>query len=75
MVAFLIVMDSEGSRSLRVANNLRCFTVRFTELSDSELLNSTVTGVTYLSLINLISAAWKIWRSYVERSLLGSVGV
>ena len=65
MVVSLIVMNSDGSRSLRVTNSLRCFTGIFTELSDSELSNSTVTGVTYLSLMNLISAAMEIWRSYV----------
>ena len=65
MVMSLIMMDGEGSRSLRAANNLRCFTGRFTKLSDSELPNSTLTGVTYLSLKNLISVVWEIWRSYV----------
>ena len=55
MVVSLIVIDSDESRSLRAANDLRCFTGRFTELSESELLNSTVTGVTYLSLMHFIS--------------------
>ena len=38
--------DIEGSRILKTANKLRCFTGRFTELSESKLPNSTVTGVT-----------------------------
>ena len=60
MIVSLIVMNSDGSRSLRVTNSLRCFTGIFTELSDSELQNATVTGVTYRSLMNLISAVWAI---------------
>ena len=60
MVVSLIVIDSDISKNLRVANNLRCFTGIFTELSDSELQNATVTGVTYRSLMNLISAVWAI---------------
>ena len=34
-VVSLIVMDRDGSRSLRTTNSLRCFTERFTELLDS----------------------------------------
>ena len=64
MVVLLIVMNSDGLRSLRVANTLRYFTGKFTELSNSEFPNLTVMGVTYRSLRNLISAAWAIWRSY-----------
>ena len=45
MTVSLIVMDIDWSRSLSVANNLRFFIGRFTELSGSELSNSTVTGV------------------------------
>ena len=56
-------MSRDGSRSLRAAKILRCFTGRFTELSDSELPNSTVTEVTYRSLMNFISAVWAMWRS------------
>ena len=57
MIVSLIVVDSEGLRSLRAANSLQRFTGRFTKLSDPELPNSTMTGLTYLSLMNLISAA------------------
>ena len=60
MVVSLIAMNSDGSRSLRAVNNTRCFTGRFTELFDSELPNSMVTGVTYRSWRNLISSAWEI---------------
>ena len=45
-VVSLIVMDKEGSRILRAANSSRCLTGRFTEFSESELPNSTVSGVT-----------------------------
>ena len=45
-VVSLIVMNKEGSRILRAANSLRCLTGTFTEFSESELPNSTVTGVT-----------------------------
>ena len=55
-VVSLILMDRDESRSLRAVKSLRCFTGIFTELSDSELPNSTVTGVTYRSLMNFISA-------------------
>ena len=55
-VVSLIVMDRDGSKHLRAAKSLRCFAGRFTELSDSELPNSTVTGMTYRSLMNIISA-------------------
>ena len=74
-VVSLIVMDSDGSRSLRAANSLRYFTGRFTELSNSELPNSMVTGVTYRSLMNLISAAWAMWCSYMGGGVIGDVGV
>ena len=53
-VVSLIVMDRDGSRSLKAVNSLRCFLGRFTELSDSEFSNSTVTGVKYRSLMNFI---------------------
>ena len=46
-------MDSDESRSLRAANSLRCFTGRFTELSDLELPNSTVTGFNFVCVGNL----------------------
>ena len=76
MAVSLIVIDSDGSRRLRAVNDIRCFARKFTELSDSELPNSTVTGVTHRSLMNLISAAWAIWCSYMEeRSLVESVGI
>ena len=65
MVMSLIVTDSEGSRNLRAANNVRFFTGNVTELSDSELPNLTVMEKTYLSLMNLISTAWAILGSYV----------
>ena len=45
MVVSFIVMEIDGSRTLRAANNLRCFTVRFTELFESGLTNSIVMGV------------------------------
>ena len=48
MVMYLIVADSEGSRNLRAANNVQFFTGKFTELSDSELPNSTVNEKTSL---------------------------
>ena len=64
-VVLLIVMDKEGSRSFRAAKSLRCLTGRFTELSESELPNLTVTGVTH-PLMNFISAACAILRAYVE---------
>ena len=48
MVMYLIVTDSEGSRNLRAANNVQFFTGKFTELSDSELPNSTVKEKTSL---------------------------
>ena len=72
MMLSLIVMVIDGSKLLRAANNLRCFTGWLTELSGSELPNSTVMGmeVAYLSLKNFISAAWKIYRSYVGVSLV-----
>ena len=57
MVVLLIVMDIDGSNSLRAANNVRCFTGKCTELFESELPNSTVTGMTYLPLLNIISTA------------------
>ena len=43
-VVSLIVMNRNGSRSLRAANSLRYFTESFTELSDSKQPNSAVTG-------------------------------
>ena len=46
-VVLLIVMNKEGSRRFRVAKRVRCLRGRFTELSESELPNSTVTWVTY----------------------------
>ena len=45
-------MNKEGSRILRAANSLRCLTGRFTEFSESELPNSTVTGVTYITIVD-----------------------
>ena len=57
MVVLLIVMDIDGSKSLRAANNVRCFTGKCTQLFESELPNSTVTGMTYLPLLNVISTA------------------
>ena len=45
MVLLLIMMEIDRSRILSAANNLRCFTEKFTELSESELPNSTVTGL------------------------------
>ena len=43
-VVSLIVMNRNGSRSLRAANSVRYFTEILTELSDSKQPNSTVTG-------------------------------
>ena len=40
-----MVMEAEGSNILMVIQNLRCFTGRFTVLHDSEVPNSTVTGI------------------------------
>ena len=43
------VIDGDGDRwvdNLSAANSSRCFTGSFTELSESELPNSMVTGVT-----------------------------
>ena len=42
----IVVIDVGGSRSLSRAYSLRCFTGRFTELSESELPNSMMTGMT-----------------------------
>ena len=47
MVVSLIVMDSDESKSLRAGNNVGYFTGRCIELSELELPNSAVTGVTY----------------------------
>ena len=74
-VVSLIVIDKDGSRSVRTVKSLRCFTETFTELSDLELPNSTVTEVIYRSLMNFISAAWVMWRSYVVGGVIGGVGV
>ena len=44
-----------------------CFTGRLTELSNSELPNSTVIGVVQRLLMNLTSSAWAMMRSqFVE---------
>ena len=40
-----MVMEAEGSNILMVIQNLRYFTGRFTVLYDSEVPNSTVTGI------------------------------
>ena len=61
IVVSLMVMEIDGSKTFKAANNFRCFTGRFTELSESELPNSTVTGVIYQLLTNFISAACAIW--------------
>ena len=61
IVVSLMVMEIDGSRSFKVANNSRCFAGRFTELSESELPNLAVTGVTYRSLTNFISTVCAIW--------------
>ena len=61
IVVSLMVMEIDGSRIFKVANNFRCFMGRFTELSESELPNFAVTGVTYRSLMNFISAAYATW--------------
>ena len=45
IVMSLMVMKRDESRSFNVANNFRYFTGNFTELSASELPNSTVTVV------------------------------
>ena len=45
MTLSLMVIDAERSRSLIARNIFLCFTGRFTEVSDSELPNSTVIGV------------------------------
>ena len=74
-VVSLIVIDKDGSRSVRTVKSLRCFTEKFTELSDLELPNSTVTEVIYRSLMNFISAAWVMWRSYVVGGVIGGVSV
>ena len=42
---FLMVMETEGSKSLIAMKICLCFNGRFTEFSDSELPNSTVIGV------------------------------
>ena len=42
----LIVMEIEGSIIFSAANSLQFLTGRFTELSESELPNIMVTGVT-----------------------------
>ena len=75
MVMSLIVMDSDGSRRLRAVNNLRCFTGRFTDLSDSELPDSTVTGVTYHSLRNLIRLREQFGVHMWGGSLVESMGL
>ena len=59
----LMVMEIDSSRIFKVANNNLFFTGRFTELSESELPNSTMAGVTYRSLTNFISVAYAIWRT------------
>ena len=46
MVVSLIVIDIEGSRSFSTTNSVRYFAGRFTKVSESELPNSMVTGVT-----------------------------
>ena len=63
IVVSLMVMEIDGSKTFKAANNFRCFTGRFTELSESELPNSTMAGVTYQSLTNFISVAYAIWRT------------
>ena len=74
MVMSLIVIDSDGSRILRVANNLWCFTGRFTELSDSELPSSTVMGVAYRSLRNFNFGCVGNLASICEGGVAGGVG-
>jgi len=45
MTLSFMVMEADGSSSLIAMKIFRCYTGRFTEFSDSELLNSTVIGV------------------------------
>ena len=61
IVVSLMVIEIDVSKTFKAANNIRCFTGTFTELSESELPNSTVTGVMYQLLTNFISAACAIW--------------
>ena len=46
MVVSLIVIDIEGSRSFSTTNSVRYFAGRFTKVSESELPNLMVMGVT-----------------------------
>ena len=63
MTLSLMMIDADGSRSLMAMKIFLCFTGRLTEFSDSELPNSTVIGVTWRLLVNLISAAYAMMRS------------
>ena len=45
MTLSFIVMETEGSSSLMTIEILRCFTRKFTVLSDLELPNSTLIAV------------------------------
>ena len=63
MTLSLIVIKADGSRSLMAMKICRCFTRRLMEFSDSKLPSSTVMGVVYRLLVNLISAAFAMSRS------------
>ena len=62
-----MVIEVEGSNSLRAIKILRCFTGRFTLFPESELPNSIVVRVVYRLLRNFTSAACAMRRSeFVE---------